>query len=81
MLGLKRELAALRAIDRPGFRLYDWSLDGEIAFSVVEHYPGGSLADALAWSGSSKKSRYGDCSPISSPRSPPPTEPRCCTST
>lgn len=48
MLGLKRELAALRAIDSPRIpNLYDWSLDGEVAFSVVEYYPGGSLADAL----------------------------------
>jgi serine/threonine protein kinase len=48
MLGLKRELAALRSIDSPRIpKLYDWSLDGELAFSVVHYYPGGSLADAL----------------------------------
>ncbi len=44
---LKRELAALLAIRAPNIpRLHDWCLDGEIAFSVVDHYPGGSLADA-----------------------------------
>ncbi len=48
MAGLKRELAALRSIDSPRIpRLYDWSLEGDLAFSVVQYYPGGSLADAL----------------------------------
>jgi len=46
---LKRELAALLAIQAPQIpKLYDWSLDGDIAFSVVEYFRGGSLADA--WS-------------------------------
>jgi len=44
---LKRELAALRAIRAPQIpELYDWNLSGEFAFSVVEYYPDGSLADA-----------------------------------
>jgi serine/threonine protein kinase len=44
---LKRELAALRAIQSRNIpKLYDWSLDGDTAFSVVQYYPGGSLADA-----------------------------------
>ncbi len=48
LLGLKRELAALRAVDSPKIpKLYDWSLEGDLAFSVVHYYPGGSLADAL----------------------------------
>jgi len=44
---LKRELAAMRAIQAPNIpRLYDWSLAGDMAFSVVDYYPAGSLADA-----------------------------------
>ncbi|MFP6639749.1 MAG: protein kinase, partial [Myxococcota bacterium] len=44
---LKRELAALLAIQAPQIPiLYDWSLEGESAFSVVEYFPSGSLADA-----------------------------------
>lgn len=44
---LKRELAALLAIRAPNIpRLHDWCLEGEAAFSVVDYYPGGSLADA-----------------------------------
>jgi len=44
---LKRELAALLAIDAPNIpKLYDWSLEPEMTFSVVEYFKGGSLADA-----------------------------------
>jgi serine/threonine protein kinase len=44
---LKRELAALLAIRAPQIpELYDWCLDGDLAFSVVQYFPGGSLADA-----------------------------------
>lgn len=44
---LKRELAALLAIRAPNIpRLHDWCLEGQVAFSVVDYYPGGSLADA-----------------------------------
>ena len=44
---LKRELAALRAIQVPRIpQLYDWSLEEHTAFSVVEYFPAGSLADA-----------------------------------
>lgn len=44
---LKRELAALLAIQAPQIPiLYDWSLENEAAFSVVEYFPSGSLADA-----------------------------------
>ncbi len=44
---LKRELAALLAIQAPQIPiLYDWSLESESAFSVVEYFPSGSLADA-----------------------------------
>ena len=44
---LKRELAALLAIEAPQIPiLYDWSLENDAAFSVVEYFPSGSLADA-----------------------------------
>ncbi len=44
---LKRELAALRAIQMSRIPvLYDWSLEDDAAFSVVEYFQGGSLADA-----------------------------------
>ncbi len=44
---LKRELAALLAIDAPHIpRLYDWSLEADTHFSVLEYFPAGSLADA-----------------------------------
>jgi len=44
---LKRELAALLAIRAPNIpRLHDWCLEGEAAFSVVDYFPAGSLADA-----------------------------------
>ncbi len=45
--GLKRELAALRAIEHEHIpKLYDWSLDGDVAFAVVEYFPSGSLREA-----------------------------------
>ena len=44
---LKRELAALLAIRAPNIpTLHDWSLESDTAFSVVDYYPAGSLADA-----------------------------------
>jgi len=45
---LKRELAALRAVDHPHIpRLYDWQVDGDVLFVALEYFPGGSLADVL----------------------------------
>lgn len=44
---LKRELSALRAIEHDRIPdLYDWSLDGEEGFVVLEYFSSGSLADA-----------------------------------
>ncbi len=44
---LKRELGALLSIEHPGIpRLYDWNVDSEPAFAVLEYFPAGSLADA-----------------------------------
>ena len=44
---LKRELGALLSIQHPGIpRLYDWNVDSEPAFAVLEYFPAGSLADA-----------------------------------
>jgi serine/threonine protein kinase len=44
---LKRELAALRAIQAPQIpKLFDWALDADVTFSVVEYFRGGSLADS-----------------------------------
>lgn len=49
---LKRELAALRLINHSQIpRLYDWSLDGQIAFAVMEYFPAGSLADVRSFIG------------------------------
>jgi len=43
---LKRELSALLAIQAPRIPvLYDWSLERDIAFSVTQYFPCGSLAD------------------------------------
>ena len=43
---LKRELGALLAIEHPGIpRLYDWNVDTEPAFAVLEYFPAGSLSD------------------------------------
>jgi serine/threonine protein kinase len=43
---LKRELGALLSIEHPGIpRLYDWNVDTEPSFAVLEYFPGGSLAD------------------------------------
>jgi hypothetical protein len=49
---LRRELAALLAIrcDRIP-RVYDWSLDGEHAFVVMEYFAHGSLRDAMPLQG------------------------------
>lgn len=44
---LKRELAALLAIDDPRIpTVYDWSLGDGGAFVVMQYFPAGSLADA-----------------------------------
>jgi serine/threonine protein kinase len=44
---LKRELAALRRIGHPRIPvLYDFCLDGPVAFAVMEYFAHGSLADA-----------------------------------
>jgi serine/threonine protein kinase len=49
---LKRELAALLAIQHDRIpTLYDWSLDGDLAFVVLQFFPGGSLADNWAFIG------------------------------
>ena len=41
---LKRELSALIAIQHDRIpKLYDWSIDGDVAFAVVEYFPHGSL--------------------------------------
>ncbi|MCZ6463886.1 MAG: serine/threonine-protein kinase, partial [Proteobacteria bacterium] len=43
---MKRELSALLAIQHDRIpNLYDWSLDGDLAFVVLEYFPAGSLAD------------------------------------
>ncbi len=47
VVAMKRELAALRRIEHPRIpSLYDYSLDGPVAFAVMEYFPAGSLADA-----------------------------------
>ncbi len=44
---MKRELAAMRRIRHSRIpTLYDYSLEGEVAFVVMAYYPAGSLADA-----------------------------------
>ena len=49
---LKRELAAMRAIDHDRIpRVYDWSLEGETPFVALDYYSAGSLADARAFVG------------------------------
>jgi serine/threonine protein kinase len=52
LVSLKRELAALRLIRHERIpKLYDWSLDGPIAFAVIEYFAAGSLADTGSISG------------------------------
>ncbi|MBW2271726.1 MAG: protein kinase [Deltaproteobacteria bacterium] len=49
---LKRELAALRTVEHDRIpKLYDWSLEGESAFVVLEYFPDGSLVDTGALEG------------------------------
>ena len=44
---LKQELAALLSIQHERIpRLYDWSVDHDLSFAVLDYYPQGSLADA-----------------------------------
>jgi serine/threonine protein kinase len=46
---LKRELAALRAFEHDRIpTVYDWSLEGDAAFVVLEYLPNGSLVDTGA---------------------------------
>jgi serine/threonine protein kinase len=48
-VALKRELAALRRIEHPQTpSLYDYCIDGPMAFVVMEYFPSGSLKDALS---------------------------------
>ena len=49
---LRRELAALLAIETDRIpRVYDWSLEGERAFVVMQFFPAGSLRDVMPLSG------------------------------
>jgi serine/threonine protein kinase len=49
---LKRELAALLTVRHDRIpALYDWRLDAEVAFVVMDYFPAGSLADALPFIG------------------------------
>jgi calcium-dependent protein kinase len=44
---LKQELAALLAIQHERIpRLFDWCVDHDLSFAVLQYYPQGSLADA-----------------------------------
>jgi hypothetical protein len=45
---LKRELSALLAMQHDRIpRVYDWSIEGDHAFVVVEYFPSGSLKDVM----------------------------------
>lgn len=47
MTTMKRELAALRRIQHPRIpTLHDFTLQGDVAFVVMDYFPAGSLADA-----------------------------------
>ena len=49
---LKRELAALLAIKNDRIpRIYDWSLEADPSFAVLEYFPAGSLAEAWSFIG------------------------------
>jgi serine/threonine protein kinase len=49
---MKRELAAMRTITNDRIpALYDWSLDGELAFVVLEYLSNGSLVESGALAG------------------------------
>ena len=49
---LRRELAALLAIQTDRIpRVYDWSLEGERAFVVMQYFPTGSLRDVMPLQG------------------------------
>jgi serine/threonine protein kinase len=49
---LKRELSALLAIHHDRIpKLYDWNIEGELAFVVLQYFPAGSLADARPFMG------------------------------
>ena len=52
LVSLKRELAALRLIQHDRIpKLYDWSVDGPVAFAVIEYFAAGSLADTWSFTG------------------------------
>jgi hypothetical protein len=45
---LKRELSALLAMQHDRIpRVYDWSIEGDYAFVVIEYFPSGSLKDVM----------------------------------
>jgi hypothetical protein len=49
---LKRELSALLAMQHDRIpRVYDWSIEGDYAFVVMEYFPSGSLKDLMPFSG------------------------------
>ncbi len=49
---LKRELSAMLALDHDRVpKVYDWCLDGELAFVVMEYFPSGSLRDVMPLQG------------------------------
>ncbi len=53
---VRRELSALLALQHDRIpRLYDWRLDGEHAFVVMEHYPEGSLRDYMPLAGAAEE--------------------------
>lgn len=54
---LKRELSALLALQHDRIpRVYDWSLDGDHAFAVMEYFPSGSLKDMMPLPGAVEES-------------------------
>ncbi len=49
---LKRELSAMLAVDHDRIpRVFDWTLEGEPAFVVMEYFPSGSLRDVMPLQG------------------------------
>ncbi len=55
---LRRELAALLAIQTDRIpRVYDWSLEGDRAFVVMQYYPTGSLRDVMPLQGPPEEER------------------------
>jgi len=55
---LRRELAALLAIETDRIpRVFDWSLEGEHAFVVMQYFPAGSLRDMMPLQGPPEEER------------------------